>query len=115
MPAPRRRAALTEGPVGPLLFNTTLPLALALAAMFAVQLAETWLVGLLGREALAIAFSDHLKSVNLMAGNLTAQVRNIFDQSFAASITSGGPGGGYRYIIPREADRYYGITGRVNF
>ncbi|GAA0583639.1 MATE family efflux transporter [Craurococcus roseus] len=53
VPAPRRRAALTEGPVGPLLFNTTLPLALALAAMFAVQLAETWLVGLLGREALA--------------------------------------------------------------
>ena len=52
-PAPRRRAALTEGSVGPLLFNTTLPLALALAAMFAVQLAETWLVGLLGREALA--------------------------------------------------------------
>ena len=52
-PAPRHRAALTEGPVGPLLFATTLPLALALAAMFAVQLAETWLVGLLGREALA--------------------------------------------------------------
>lgn len=46
---------------------------------------------------------------------LTAQVRNVFDKSFAASITSGGPGGGYRYIIPREADRYYGITGRVNF
>ena len=46
---------------------------------------------------------------------LTAQVRNLFDESFAASITSGGPGGGYRYIIPREADRYYGITGRVNF
>jgi iron complex outermembrane receptor protein len=46
---------------------------------------------------------------------LTAQVRNLFDQSFAASITSGGPGGSFRYIIPREADRYYGITGRVNF
>ena len=52
-PAPPRRSALTEGPVGPLLFTTTLPLALALAAMFGVQLAETWLVGLLGREALA--------------------------------------------------------------
>ncbi|PAX07027.1 TonB-dependent receptor [Sphingomonas lenta] len=46
---------------------------------------------------------------------LTAQVRNVFDKSFAASITAGGPAGGYRYIIPREADRYYGITGRVNF
>ena len=46
---------------------------------------------------------------------LTFQVRNLLDKSFAAAITSGGPGGSYRYIIPREADRYYGITGRVNF
>jgi iron complex outermembrane receptor protein len=46
---------------------------------------------------------------------LTFQVKNVFDQGFAASITSGGPGGGYRYIIPREADRYYGVAGRVNF
>ncbi len=46
---------------------------------------------------------------------LTAQVKNLFDQSFPAAITSGGPGGSYRYIIPREADRYYGITGRINF
>src|SRR3712207_5118671 len=52
-PPPPRRAALTEGPVGPLLFSTTLPLAIALAAMFGVQLAETWLVGQLGPEALA--------------------------------------------------------------
>jgi putative MATE family efflux protein len=44
---------MTEGPVGPLLFTTTLPLTLALAAMFGVQLAETWLTGLLGRDALA--------------------------------------------------------------
>jgi iron complex outermembrane receptor protein len=46
---------------------------------------------------------------------LTAQVKNLFDTSFAASITSGGPSGTYRYIIPREADRYFGLTGRVNF
>ena len=46
---------------------------------------------------------------------LTFQVKNLFDQSFAAAITSGGPGNSFRYIIPREADRYYGITGRVNF
>jgi len=42
-------------------------------------------------------------------------VKNLLDESFAASITSGGPGGSYRYIIPREADRYYGVTARVNF
>ena len=44
---------MIEAPVGRLLVTSTLPLALALAAMFGVQLAETWLVGLLGREALA--------------------------------------------------------------
>jgi len=33
----------------------------------------------------------------------------------AAAITNGGPGGAYRYQIPRDADRYYGVTGRVNF
>lgn len=42
-------------------------------------------------------------------------VKNLFDQSFAAQITNGGPGGSLRYLIPREADRYFGVTGRVNF
>ncbi len=46
---------------------------------------------------------------------LTFIVKNLFDQSFAAQITNGGPGNAFRYLIPREADRYFGITGRVNF
>lgn len=46
---------------------------------------------------------------------LTFQVRNLFDQSFSAAISSGGPLGSYRYQIPRDADRYFGVTGRVNF
>ncbi|MBC7521206.1 MAG: TonB-dependent receptor [Sandarakinorhabdus sp.] len=46
---------------------------------------------------------------------LTFQVRNLFDQSFAAAIAPGGPQGAYRYQIPRDADRYFGVTGRVNF
>ena len=46
---------------------------------------------------------------------MVAQVKNLFDQSFASSIGAGGPGGSFRYIIPREADRYFGITARVNF
>jgi iron complex outermembrane recepter protein len=46
---------------------------------------------------------------------LQFQVKNLFDKSFASSIVSGGPGGAFRYIIPREADRYFGITARVNF
>lgn len=46
---------------------------------------------------------------------LTFHVRNLFDQSFAAAIANGGPAGAYLYRIPREADRYVGVTGRVNF
>lgn len=46
---------------------------------------------------------------------LTVFVKNLFDKSYAASIISGGQGGSYRYIIPREADRYFGVTGRFNF
>ncbi len=46
---------------------------------------------------------------------VTAQVKNLFDQSFASSIGGGGPGGSFRYIIPREADRYFGVTARVKF
>ena len=61
--------------------------------------------------------------INLSAGivtsddrlRVTAQVRNLFDQSFAAAITNGGPSGSYRYQIPRDADRYYGVTARVTF
>ena len=43
------------------------------------------------------------------------QVKNVFNEHFASAITSGGPGGSYRYLIPREADRYYGVTARVGF
>ena len=61
--------------------------------------------------------------VNLSAGigdagdkyRLTFQVRNLLDQSFAAAIQNGGPAGSYRYQIPRDADRYFGVTGRANF
>ena len=48
--------------------------------------------------------------------------KNVFNTSFAASIVDGGPlsagntgSSSYRYIIPREADRYFGITAKVNF
>ena len=50
---------------------------------------------------------------------VTVFVKNLLDQSFPAQITNSGLGGnqliGLRYIIPREADRYFGIMGRVNF
>ncbi len=42
-------------------------------------------------------------------------VRNLFDQSYVSAIQSGGPSGAYRYQIPRDADRYWGVTGRINF
>lgn len=46
---------------------------------------------------------------------VTFTVRNLFDQSFAAAIANGGPSGAYRYQIPRDANRYFGVTARVNF
>ena len=59
---------------------------------------------------LSLALLDHTDRYRL-----TLQVKNVLDQSFAASITSGGPGGAYRYIIPREADRFFGATLKVNY
>ena len=61
--------------------------------------------------------------VNLQAGvggandgwKIMFQLRNLFDQSYAAAIANGGPGGSYRYQIPRDADRYWGVTGTINF
>ncbi len=47
--------------------------------------------------------------------SLVATVKNVFDQSFAATIASGGPGGSLLYVIPREADRYWGLVARVGF
>ena len=54
---------------------------------------------------------------------LSFTVKNVFDQSFAAAISDGGPFGpataggttSFRYLITREADRQFGVTGRVNF
>ncbi|MDP3676750.1 MAG: TonB-dependent receptor [Novosphingobium sp.] len=46
---------------------------------------------------------------------LTLQARNVFDTSYAAAIATGGPGGSYRYQIPRDADRYFGVNGRFSF
>ena len=46
---------------------------------------------------------------------LTFVVRNLFDKAYAAAIVNGGVGGSYRYQIPRDSDRYWGVTGRFNF
>ncbi|WP_246027315.1 TonB-dependent receptor [Novosphingobium umbonatum] len=61
--------------------------------------------------------------VNLQGGlvapsdkwRVVAQVRNLFDQAYAASIINGGPGGSYRYQIPRDAMRYVGISASYRF
>ncbi len=72
---------------------------------------------------LSLSTIHHYALINASAGivdakdrySVTVQVRNLFNESFAAAITNGGPGGAYRYQIPRDADRYFGITARVNF
>jgi len=46
---------------------------------------------------------------------LTLIGRNLTDESYAAMITRGGPGGAPRLQIPRDADRYFGAQFRVNF
>jgi iron complex outermembrane recepter protein len=42
-------------------------------------------------------------------------VKNLFDKHFASTIATGGPGGTLLYQIPRDADRYFGVTARFNF
>ena len=46
---------------------------------------------------------------------VTFQVRNLTDKEYFSHIEAGGPGGSFRYQIPRDADRYWGVSGRVNF
>ena len=46
---------------------------------------------------------------------LTFHVRNVLDKAYAAAIINGGVSGSYRYQIPRDADRYFGVTLRVGF
>jgi iron complex outermembrane receptor protein len=46
---------------------------------------------------------------------LTLIGRNLTDESYAALLQRGGPGGAIRYIIPRDADRYFGAQFRLNF
>ncbi len=63
-----------------------------------------------GLVDLSASITDHDDRYRLIF-----QVKNLFDTNFASAITSGGPSGSYRYLIPREADRYYGVTARANF
>jgi iron complex outermembrane receptor protein len=41
--------------------------------------------------------------------------RNLTDAHYATLITSGGPGGSYRYLLPRDADRYFGAQLRIKY
>ncbi len=67
-------------------------------------------IGAYGLVNLTASVMDHDDKYKL-----TFVVRNLLDQSFAAAISNGGTGGAYRYQIPRDADRYYGVTARLNF
>jgi len=42
-------------------------------------------------------------------------VKNLFNDHYASTIGSGGPFGSYLYQIPRDSDRYWGVTLRYNF
>ena len=101
---------------------TSLPVDFALGAQGSYQSSELSLfapdpvqraagtIGAYGLINLTASVLDHNDKYKL-----TFVVRNLLNQSFAAAIINGGPGGSYRYQIPRDADRYYGLTARVNF
>jgi iron complex outermembrane recepter protein len=57
---------------------------------------------------IALVDDDDRYRINLM-------INNVFDESYASLITPGGPGGSFRYLIPRDADRYVGLSVRMNF
>ncbi len=42
-------------------------------------------------------------------------VKNLFNNHYASTIGTGGPGGSYIYQIPRDSDRYFGATLRYDF
>jgi iron complex outermembrane receptor protein len=46
---------------------------------------------------------------------LTLNIKNLTDEKYASLVTPGGPGGALRYLIPRDADRYIGLTLRAKF
>ena len=58
--------------------------------------------------SLAILDSNDSWKVTLVA-------RNLFDTSYTAAIAGGGPSGAFRYQIPRDADRYFGLIAKINF
>lgn len=59
---------------------------------------------------LSVAISDKNDKYRL-----TLVGRNVTDESFAALVTRGGPGGAPRLQIPRDADSYFGVQFRMNF
>lgn len=42
-------------------------------------------------------------------------VKNLLNEHYASTIGTGGPGGSFIYQIPRDANRYWGVTARYNF
>lgn len=58
-------------------------------------------------------------SISVMDANdhwkLTFVARNLFDQTYIAAISTGGPSGAYRYQFARDADRYFGVVGKISF
>jgi iron complex outermembrane receptor protein len=71
---------------------------------------ETVLIPSYSTVDLSVAFADKDDRYRL-----TLIGRNLTDESYAAMITRGGPGGAPRLQIPRDADRYFGAQFRVNF
>ena len=57
---------------------------------------------------IALVDPDGVWKVNFIGRNLT-------DTSYATLIGTGGPGGAFRYLLPRDVDRYFGVNIRFNY
>lgn len=63
-----------------------------------------------GQVDLSLAAVDPVKNFRV-----AFVVKNVFNDHYASTIGSGGPGGSYLYQIPRDSNRYWGLTGRIGF
>ena len=86
-PAPTKRQPMTQGPVGPLLFRLTVPVAWGTLSLLGYRLAEAWFVGRLGPTPLAaisFAFPVTMVVLSLSIG-LGAGASSVVARALGAS------------------------------
>jgi iron complex outermembrane receptor protein len=113
-------ATYTADPVG-------LPFALEFSGLAAYTDKQVSTLSPTNTPAQVVAFQDQILrpytqvDISIAAVDLAKHyrlafvVKNLFNDHYASTIGTGGPGGSYLYQIPRDSDRYWGVTLRYNF